>query len=179
MTLAKNTAFNPLNPIHYIALHNSTEVLPLLGNFGFQQPQNEQHYFATIDQATEYYGDKFIEAMVKVHPDRELFKRYSNFVSDDYVVRVRAYTLPQLQAELEVLSASLRAATDDKSKADLLDTIAFVQKQIIEKMKERPLPTSSNGTVAADAPVSKTTNLLLYALVAVALMYLGSKIFKS
>lgn len=179
MKLAKNTAFNPLNPIHYIALHNPQEVLPMLANFGIQEPQNEQHYFATIDQATQYYGDKFIEAMVKLHPDRELFKRYSNFVSDDYVVRVRAYTLPQLQAELEVLSASLRAATDDKSKADILDTIAFVQKQIIEKMKERPLPTST-GPVSTDTTVhSKTTNLLLYALVAFALMYFGSKIFKS
>lgn len=176
MNLVKNSAFNPLNPIHYIALHNTDEVLPLLQNFGFQQPQNEQQYFATVDQAMAYYGDKFIESMVKVHPDRELFKKYSNFVSDDYVVRVRAYTLPQLQAELEVLTASLRAATDDKSKADILDTIAFVQKQIIEKQKERSLPTSSPNDAHPDHNL-KTNNLLLYALVAFALMYLGSKIF--
>jgi len=165
--------YNALNPIHYIALHNENEVLPMLTQqYALPMPKSHAEYFSMVDYATAQYGDTFIDSMISVHPDRELFVRKSGFTPDNYVVSVKQYNLSQLNSELESLTAQFGKATDSASKIELLDTIAFVQKQIIEKQKQAPtteLPGNS---------IHKTNQYLLLALTAIVLMFIGSKIFK-
>lgn len=165
--------YNALNPIHYIALHNENEVLPMLTqNFGLPMPRNHQEYFKTVDYATAQFGDSFIDSMIAVHPDRDLFKAQSAATDTNYVQRVAQYSLDQLNSELDTLTNALRNEKTISGKVELLDTIAFVQKKIIEKQKQ------GGATIASPESIHKTNQYLLLALVAVVLMFLGSKIFK-
>jgi len=164
--------YNALNPIHYIALHNENEVLPMLTqNFGMPMPRNHTEYFGMVDYATAQYGDSFINSMISVHPDRDLFAVKSTSTPDNYVSNVKQYNLNQLNSELDSLTGQFKNATTAASKIELLDTIAFVQKQIIEKQKQAP-------TASTPESIHKTNQYLLLALIAVVLMFLGSKIFK-
>ena len=59
------------NKIDYIVFHNPNEVAELLYNQGFEPPNTPEDLSLAIKELTRKKGRKFIEELVKIHPDKQ------------------------------------------------------------------------------------------------------------
>lgn len=167
---------NILNPLHYIAANNTSSVYNLLvSKYQMPSPQTDEAFFNTIDYAANTYGEPFINDMIALHPDLGLIleqQRYSNVVDDAYKTRTSALIPLQIETEIAALNAELtaNAGMDEATRGNILDKINFLRELLKTKKETIAQPTSDTN---------KTNQYLLYLLVAVALMFAGSKLFKN
>lgn len=149
-----------------IALNNFNEVSSLLmQKYNLPAPDNADEITTAVEVAADNYGNEFINDLYNVQLQKNTILQ--NEVA--YKNQLDSSSKEQLRDELIRLNLKLTQAQDIPSREYILDKVAYVQKLIIQKNEENKPNLSS---------IHKNNQMLLLALTVIALMFVGSKIFK-
>lgn len=153
--------------IHQIALNNYNDSIALLmQKYQLPAPENSNELITAVDYATQTFGDAFINDLANIQAQKNAASQ--NEMA--YKAQLDSSNYNQLKDELTRLNLKLTMANDIATREYVLDKIAYVQKLIIQKSEQTPAGVISN--------IHKNNQLLLFGLMAFALMFVGSKIFK-
>jgi len=169
--------YNINNPLHYITANKPVETITLIQKYGFDYPQTEGELYESVDRAAKHHGESFIADMTKIHPDKHAVMLYSNMVNSEYanpfITQLAKGNISVLETEIASLTAHYKQGGSAEEDADFKEKIDFLQ-NLIASAKQQ-----NGGTLPTDQPnIHKTNQYILIAIVALALMFLGSKIFK-
>lgn len=147
--------------LYQIAVNNPFDFNNLLQNYNLPVPQNPSEYTQAVDYALDTYGNNFANDLQNIQLQKNAI--LSNEAA--YKTQLDSSNNNQLKEEIIRLNLKLSQANDIYSREYLLDKIAYVQKLIIQKQEN--LPTN----------IIKPDQKILLILLAIALMFAGSKIF--
>lgn len=151
--------------LYQIALNNPFDFNSVLQKYNLPVPQSASEYTQAVDYAVDNYGNYFVN-------DLQAIQNQKNAIAlneQAYKHQLDTSSVQQLKDELIRLNLKLNYAQDTTSREYVLDKVAYVQKLIIQKQE---------NTTNTTNPIHKNNQTILLILTALALMYVGSKIFK-
>lgn len=151
--------------LHQLALNNYNDCASLLmQKYMLPAPENSNEMITAVDFATENFGDQFVNDLANIQAQKNAVTQSEMA----YKNQLDTSNVNQLKDEIVRLNLKLSMAQTIEDREYVLDKIAYTQKLIIQK-------TESTTSVPT---IHKNNQLLLLALTAFALMFIGSKIFK-
>lgn len=156
-----------MNQLHQIALYNPNDVAALLQQkYGLPVPENPIELAQAVDYAYDQFGNTFSN-------DLNFLQIQKNIIANQEIAfkqKLDSSNQNQLKEEIIRLDVKLRQSQTLEDREYFLDKIAYCQKLLLQKV-EIGTPTNENK-------VNKQNQMLLLGLTALALMFIGSKIFK-
>lgn len=183
--------YNILNPIHYIAANNPHGTIQLLVKYNLPAPENDAEMATAVDFAASQIGEPFLRDIAHLHPDKNylismtgLYQyrpnyQFSSLIDETYKTSVGAYTIDQFKNDIagiqQILDNPASGLTaDQKSQAN--EKLVYLKQLLTAKLNSDSSNASAPGK---DNDIQKKNHYLLLALVAVTLMFIGSKIIKN
>jgi len=158
-----------MDQLHQIALTNYNDFLSLLmQKYNLPAPVDTTDAIDAVNYASNAYGQEFVNDIYNIQLNRNAITAQELA----FKAKLDASSKQQLKEELIRLKVNLDQANDIATREYILDKVAYTQKLIIEKTEN-----STNNTALAPLGVGANNHLLIF-LAAVALMFVGSKIFK-
>jgi hypothetical protein len=155
-----------MDQLQSIALNNYNDFLSLLmQKYNLPAPADTNEAITAVNYAADTFGGEFVNDIYNIQLNRNAIAAQELA----YKAKLDASTKEQLKEELVRLKFNLDQANDIATREYILDKTAYVQKLIIQKQEEK-----SPITIAG---IHKNNQTLLLILTAIALMFIGSKIF--